>query len=291
MPKIGVITRTKNRPLLLKRAVQSVVQQSFEDWFLVIVNDGGDPAPVREIVSQVSEKHRARIRQIDHPQSLGMEAASNAGLNALETRYAMIHDDDDSLHPDFFRKTLTYLENPPHPSVRGVVTHTERILEQIEGNTVRKVRSYPYNDWLKTISLRRMLAENVFAPIAFVFDRMTCHEVGAFREDLPVLGDWDFNVRFLARYEIGVIPEMLAYYHNRDDEDTGDYASSVSAKAHLHQFYDNLLRNEWLRNDIEAGRVGLSSLANSAPSLWELGWEIKQEIKRNRFSLFPKRKK
>ena len=120
---------------------------------------------------------------------------------------------------------------------------------------------------------------------------MTCHEVGAFREDLPVLGDWDFNVRFLARYEIGVIPEMLAYYHNRDDEDTGDYASSVSAKAHLHQFYDNLLRNEWLRNDIEAGRVGLSSLANSAPSLWELGWEIKQEIKRNRFSLFPKRKK
>ncbi len=291
MPKIGVITRTKNRPLLLKRAVESVVRQTFEDWSLVIVNDGGDPAPVSDIVASVDAADRARIRQIDNGSSLGMEAASNVGLNALDTRYAMIHDDDDSLHPEFFRKTVAYLDNPPHSSVRAVVTHTERIIERIEGGTVTQVRTYPYNDWLKTISLRRMLAENVFAPIAFVFDRQACHEVGAFREDLPVLGDWDFNVRFLARYEIGVLPEKLAYYHNREDDGTGDYSSSVNAKAHLHEFYDNLLRNEWLRKDIEAGRTGIGAIANTAPMLWDMTWEVKEEIKKGRFRLFPKKKK
>ncbi|MCD8481410.1 MAG: glycosyltransferase [Verrucomicrobia bacterium] len=95
--------RTKNRPVLLVRAIDSVVQQRHQNWQLVIVNDGGDPAPVEALVAAVQPEQRARIQILHHPQSLGMEAASNAGLRALQTDYVMVHDDDDSLHADFFR--------------------------------------------------------------------------------------------------------------------------------------------------------------------------------------------
>jgi hypothetical protein len=131
-----------------------------------------------------------------------------------------------------------------------------------------------------------MLAENVFAPIAFLFDRKACLEVGSFREDLPVLGDWDFNIRFLRKYEIGVIGETLAYYHDREADDTSEYASSIQAKAHLHGMYDNLLRNEWLRKDIEDGTVGQGTIANFSMMLWDLAWDVKREVRKKRIRLF-----
>lgn len=279
--------RTKDRPILLQRALQSVCQQTLGDWSLAIVNDGGDPQPVDQLVAALPESHRQRITVLHHPESRGMEAASNAGLEALQSRYVLIHDDDDSLHPDFFARTSAYLDAPPHPSVKGVITHAFRIIERIEGDAVHHLQTHPYNTWVQTVSLRRMLVENFFAPIGFLFDRKACIEVGAFREDLPVLGDWDFNVRFLEAYEIGLIPECLANYHDRDQSADPEYTSSVSGKAHLHLFFDNLLRNEWLRKDIESGRTGKGLLANQAIMLRDLGWDLRQALRRKRWlSLF-----
>ena len=44
--KIAIITRTKNRPLLLRRAINSVLKQTLKDWIMVIVNDGGSKEEV-----------------------------------------------------------------------------------------------------------------------------------------------------------------------------------------------------------------------------------------------------
>jgi glycosyltransferase involved in cell wall biosynthesis len=287
MAKIGIIMRTKNRPILLKRALDSVVQQTMGDWQLALVNDGGEVAPVDALVEALPEDQQAKIIRINHSESVGMEAASNAGLANLDSKYAIIHDDDDSLHPEFFQKTSDYLDNPPHWSIKGVVTKTNRVHEKIEGNNVTEIKTNPYNEWLQDISLRRLLVENSFAPIAFLFDREACVEVGAFREDLPVLGDWDFNIRFLCQYEIGLLPETLAYYHDRIHEASGDYASTIQAKMHLHAFFDNLLRNEWLRKDIQSGRTGTGLIANKARMLSDLSWEINNgPKKKKRFFLF-----
>jgi glycosyltransferase involved in cell wall biosynthesis len=275
MAKIGIITRTKNRPILLQRALDSVLGQHFQDWQHVIVNDGGSSAEVDDLLEQRRAAYAGRVQVIHNPASRGMEAASNQGLAALGSDYVVIHDDDDSLHPDFCGETVAYLDAPPHPSVRGVVTHTQRIIERIDGDRVIRLSDHPYHDWLQTVSLRRMLAENFFAPIAFVFSRAACLEVGAFREDLPVLGDWDFNARFLCRYEIGVITRVLAYYHNRADSAAGAYATTVSAQTDKHRFYDNLLRNDWLRQDIATGQPGKGLIANQARMLWDLAWDLR----------------
>lgn len=272
--------RTKNRPLLLTRALNSVAGQTFQNWQLVVVNDGGCSSEVDAAVGTLPATAIEKITVLHHKDSLGMEAASNAGLAKLTTDYVHVHDDDDSLHREFYAQVIEYFETTPHPKVRGVVTGTERIIETIRGDQIHEIKRRTFNDNVRTISLRRLLSQNLFAPIAFVFDRKAGVEVGGFREDLPVLGDWEFNIRFLLKYEIGTLRNCLAYYHDREKDHTSAYASSVTGRAELHAFYDNFLRNEWLRQDIAAGRFGIGFLAVIAPLLYDLRFKIRNPFKR-----------
>lgn len=82
--KIAVITRTKDRPLLLARCIRTVLEQTETDWIHVIVNDGGDPAPVDAAVKRHADRYRNRVRVIHNATSAGMEAASNIGIRASE---------------------------------------------------------------------------------------------------------------------------------------------------------------------------------------------------------------
>ncbi len=100
-PVVGIVTRTKNRPVLLKRAIESVLFQTYPTWTMVIVNDGGDPAPIDALVDHYAARADGRIRVIHNPRSLGMEGASAVGLAALESELLTVHDDDDSWSPEF----------------------------------------------------------------------------------------------------------------------------------------------------------------------------------------------
>ena len=112
MKKVAVITRTRNRALLLRRAARSVERQTFRDFCWVVINDGGDGEEVETIVGRAQE-NGVDAHVVHRAASTGMEAASNAGLAASNSTYIAIHDDDDSWHPDFLLRTVTFLEADP----------------------------------------------------------------------------------------------------------------------------------------------------------------------------------
>jgi glycosyltransferase involved in cell wall biosynthesis len=267
MSRVAIITRTKNRPLLLKRALDSVLAQTFTDWHHVVVNDGGDPNVVEKLCASQRERYGNRLTIVHHAESRGMEAASNAGMRASSSDYAVIHDDDDSWKPTFLAECVDYLSSPQRPwSILGVVTHSERVFEEIEGDTVRTVKVEPYNTWLDSITLFRVAADNPFPPISFVFSRAAYESIGRFREDFPVLGDWDFHLRFIAKHDIGLIPKALANYHHRPSQ-SGDYGNTLFDELRLHKEYGAIFRNELLRRDLIAGRVGLGVLVALAGAI------------------------
>lgn len=270
--RVAVITRTKNRGLLLRRAIESVTNQRFRDWRMIIVNDGGARDQVEPLVEEFRAVFAGRVDVIHHDQSRGMEAASNAGLRASESEYAIIHDDDDAWHPEFLRETVAFLdEHASRPRLAGVVAHSVAIEERIEGERVFKVREWPFNPGLDAVTLYRMAARNSFPPISFLFKRAALDEVGWFREDLPVLGDWDFHLRFVARYEVGVIRKPLAYYHHRVRGTASEYSNSIIGDVDKHALYDAALRNELLRTDLANGVLGLGFLVNVSRGLEDLG--------------------
>ncbi|MDE2387469.1 MAG: glycosyltransferase family 2 protein [Betaproteobacteria bacterium] len=259
----GIIMRTKDRPVLLKRALESVVNQSYEDWHLVIVNDGGDPAAVNRLVKHYATQLRNRISVIHNPSSLGMEAASNKGIRSIKTRYLAIHDDDDSWAPEFLTIAVAEIEHirAKFPQVAGVITLANMIYERVSGNLVTIDRTEPA--WASEkrgfVMLDEILTGNQFAPIQFLFCYDAAASVDFFRADLPVLGDWDFNIRFLSRYDVYIIPQFLAFYHHRITDQSG-YGNTIHAGRSQHELYAKMLKNEWLRKDLQNQQFGVGTL-------------------------------
>lgn len=259
MTKVAIITRTKDRPLLLRRAVDGILAQGFQDWLHVIVNDGGDPAAVASVVESRADAYRGRLIRIDHPQSLGMEAASNAGIRACDSDLLIIHDDDDAWHPDFLARMVPTLDGL-EDRFAGVICHSTLVEEEIQGDQVTETRSWPFNAHLEAIDLALMARRNLFPPISFLFRRAAHDTIGPYREDLRVLGDWEFNLRFLRRFDIFVLPELLAFYHHRLASQGGIYANTVVGQLNSHRRQEALLRNELIRQDLDQGRIGLGTL-------------------------------
>mgnify|MGYP006291502149 CR=1 FL=1 len=263
---ISVITRTKDRPILLRRAIESVLSQKYEDWLMVIINDGGVQNDVEQLASEYKERFNGRLHIIHNRHSLGMEAASNIGLQNSDSEYVVIHDDDDSWHPDFLDAAIKYMQEKSITPIAGVVTHSQRVIERIDNNSIVTEWTEPYNTWLKSITIYRMAASNVFPPISFVYKRSVFDRIGMYRESLPVLGDWEFNLRFVEHFDIGLIPEMLAYYHHRLSIHHGNLSNSVVKDDSDHRFYETMLRNELLRKDLAENKLGMGYLVNLAQS-------------------------
>ncbi len=279
---VAVITRTKDRPALLVRAVESVLGQSHRDWVHVVVNDGGDPEAVESVIAPYLEKYGDRLVRIDNAQSMGMEAASNAGVAACDSVYLVVHDDDDAWAPQFLERMIPALqsEQRANPLCRGIVCHSVRVDETVSaGGAVRELKRGSYNGWLENISLWRMAAVNTFPPISFLFERAAYEEAGTFRADMQVLGDWDFNIRFLQKFEIAVLPEELAFYHHRKAQKDA-YGNTVNAGYGTHMKVRARYINDKLRQELRDGVFGTGSLISISEEFRQLNEKIDRDRER-----------
>lgn len=248
--RVAVIMRTKDRPILLKRAVDSVLSQTFADWCLVVVNDGGAPEPVREILDARREALQDRILLINNPTSTGMENASNAGVTNSASEFLVIHDDDDAWDPHFLERCVSYLDASP-PDVGGVITHATLVVEDIVGEDVVERQRFPFNN-IEAVDLVSLSVENQFPPICFLFKRAVTEVVGLFDGELPVLGDWDFHFRVAKIFRIDVLRERLAFYHHRSANTTNQYGNTVVAQKDTHRIQRTLYINQHIRQSLSA---------------------------------------
>jgi len=93
---ISVIMATYNRADTLQRAIDSVLRQSYEDWELIIVDDGSTD----ETTSVLEALDDPRIRVVRHPRNRGMHAAKNTGLDHVAGEWFTTLDADDEMMPE-----------------------------------------------------------------------------------------------------------------------------------------------------------------------------------------------
>lgn len=107
MPKVSVVMASrKPNPAMLKEAMVSILGQTYEDFELIIVDDGSD-SPIEPIVERLSKDTRIRIYRIE-PSGLG--AALNYGISKAEGDYIARLDDDDMMLPSRLEKQVAFLE-------------------------------------------------------------------------------------------------------------------------------------------------------------------------------------
>lgn len=249
-PRVAIVVRTKDRPQLLRRALMNIDEQTFRDYSVVVVNDAGDPAAVDAVIAAAPPQTRDRTTVLHRTESTGMEAASNAGLRASNSEFCCIHDDDDLWEPRFLERTVAFLDAHPETEM-AVVRIFIRYEELIDGEYAETGRHEFWTD-LPAITVQHLLITNRMVPIGVTYRRRLHDDVGFYDESLPVVGDWEFNLRVAARHEIGILDEALALWCQRPGA-TGASANSVLGAQRLHEQYDMKVRSDAIREDLVAG--------------------------------------
>lgn len=264
--QVTAVTRSFNRLPFLRRAAESILSQKCDQLVWLIVNNGGNQNSVEE-VADWTRKNGATVEVIHLDQKTGIWAASNAGVQAAKTPFLILHDDDDSWSPDFLGRTLTFLLN--NSGFAGVSTQCMCVREEVIEDTITETDRFVMNADFQSCQLGDMLVLSRIVPIAFLYRASLHQELGWFRADLPVMGDWEFCLRVLTRHEIGVIPEPLANYHHRTAITAEDdpYGNTVIARGNAHAMTDAMIRNGFLRNDLANGTFGIGALLTLARSM------------------------
>lgn len=246
--KVAVIVRTKNRPLLLARALDSVLAQTYQDYLVVIVNDAGELGPVQDAIAAVADRANGRIVVVDNEVSRGREAAMNTGVDASSSTYIVMHDDDDAWAPTFLERTVAHLEDTGQ---QAVGTRSEVVYERVEDDVIisegRELLATDKTD----ITLLDTIVRNYTPTNSLLYRRSVHDEIGEYDEGLPVLADWDFMLRLLQVHEVGFIDgDPLAFWHRRPDS-VGDEGNSVHAGRDEHSHWDAVIRDRYLRADLK----------------------------------------
>ena len=244
-PRVTVVTRTRNRPLMLTRAVQSVGAQTFQDLELVIVNDAGESEAVDQALASAPEWLRERTQLVTNETSHGREAALEDGLAVSSCEFFAIHDDDDSWEPGFLAACVAHLdENPGHGAVAA---SCDLIFETVSEEALTELKREALAPGKESWTLIDTMVANYVPPISQLIRREVADRIGHWDGTLLTQADWDFNLRLLATSPVGFINgEPLAHWHHRDSTD-GTIGNSVVVDAAHHRTDNLAIRDRYAR--------------------------------------------
>jgi len=193
--KLSVLMPYRNAASTLSRAIESILQQSFTDFELILVDDGSTDSS-KEISCQYEDK---RIRNVSIPES-GIVAALNKGLAISQGKYIARMDADDYSYPERLKLQYEFLDrNPDIGIVSGKVS--------FKGNREKDKGYALYVDWInqqispEQIYLNRFVESPIAHPSVMIrkmlLDRFGSYREGDFPEDYELwLRMMDQDVRF-----------------------------------------------------------------------------------------------
>jgi glycosyltransferase involved in cell wall biosynthesis len=236
-PFFSVIMPTWNRGLDVRKAVDSVLQQTYEDFELIIVDDGSD-VPAAEALREVRDE---RVRCVRLDRNRGVAAARNEGIRQAKGEYLAFLDDDDEYLP----QKLAVIRDTTAGGY-DVVYHRMRIHFVEEGFSYIN-SPYGYS------TFRQLLLKNLLgSPSMVVLRRSACTAVGGFDEILPALEDYELWLRMAkAGFRFKYVDRVLTNYyrHTRRSSRSLLLRSDIQAWELLHEkyryAYDSLSRDEW----------------------------------------------
>lgn len=251
--RVGVVVRTVDRPEFLARALADIAAQSFDGWRVVVVNDGGDSAAVAAVVA--ASAAAGRVSVLDSRQPHGRCAAANTGIEALDTEFVVVHDDDDLWDPTFLERTVGFLDE--HPGDAGVGVATAIVYEERRDGRWVETERVPFWAELDALRFIDLLEVNRAVPISLLYRRELHERVGMYDESLEAVEDWEFYLRVLAVGTLGFIGGApLAFWTQRPTASGAD-GNSMFELEHLHDRDDLVVRDRELRSWVAGNGAGL----------------------------------
>ena len=200
-PHVSVIVPIFNSAKTIKRALDSVVAQSYSNLEVIVVDDGSSDQSAN-LVEQIGIKD---VKVIKHSQNRGAAAARNSGIKVARGNWIAFLDSDDTWKPEKLRRQIETLE--ASGASRRLACATGYVLHR--KNQVLTVRL----DLSPEKFRHDILFGCTISPgTTLLVDRRTFDEIGFFDENLRRLEDWDWLLRFSLRQDCDmlILPQQLA---------------------------------------------------------------------------------
>lgn len=209
-PVISVITPTYNRADFLPEAVRSVLDQSFPDFELLIVDDGSTD-DTREVLAPFLEDPRVHYQ---YQPNQGQSVARNLGLAKARGRFICFLDSDNAWLPHKLEQQLAAFEQ--HPDVDVVYGDILTIDEQGKELSRKNMRRYSGR------IAPQMLKDNCVSMNTAMARRVCFDEMGGMSGKRRVADDYDLWLRFSAKYRFLYMPDFFAKYRVMADQISSD---------------------------------------------------------------------
>lgn len=203
MPRVSIIIPTYNRATSIGRTIQSVLNQSYSDFEVIIVDDNSSDN-IQEILSDYDD---SRIKYIKHQINRGAPAARNTGIENAKGEFFALLDDDDEWFPQKLEKQIEVFDSMGKNV--GMVYSGYEIASN-EGKIVKEL--FP---GLKGDLFNVLLKSNIIGSPTNLIKR-ECFEKIHCDETLKSCQDWDLWLQISKNYEIEYVPEILARYNLSD---------------------------------------------------------------------------
>lgn len=270
---ISVIVRSCGRPQLLARAVASIGAQTLQPRETIVVAIGPEGANALEAVAPVPA---LRVLAVKSGRVRG--AALNDGLRAAAGSWCAFLDDDDTWAPTFLEEMWAAVATAGSAAADpgAVVCRTELIYERLKDGVAVEAGRKPFNSSLVRVSSPELAAANLFTINAALWQRKVFTTVGAFREDLMLLEDWEFNFRASLQFKIDVLPRMLARYHQRPPTD-----AVPNTRRRENDRAARELQETWRKSGfvIPSAMGATSRGANWLGRLGQWGWRVGSRVR------------
>jgi glycosyltransferase involved in cell wall biosynthesis len=249
MPKVSVIIGTYNAVKYIEETIRSVLNQIYQDFELIVVDDGSTDKTVDKVKSLLKPPH-----QIIQKKNGGEASARNEGLCAAKGEYISFLDHDDLFVPDKLEKQVEFLDlNKDYGMIYGKYAY---ILMQNEKNNWKNWDFSSTKGISGDIFIKQLINNNIHIITTMV--RKECFEkVGLFDETMNYACDSDMWVRLSADYKIGYIDETLAYYRLHDTNVSLDRETCL-----LHRIASMNKNYELFKERVQANKEIIKSIRN-----------------------------
>lgn len=202
---VSIILPTYNRAEFIGAALDSVFAQTYENWELIIIDDGSTDSTT-EVLEQYND---SRLRYI-YQENQGVSGARNTGIGQCAGDVIALLDSDDEWLPKKLETQLAYMEQHNFE-----ICQTEEIWVR-KGKRVNQPAKYAKPEgWFFDQSVEMCL----ISPSCTMFTRACWDEIGPFDVSMPSCEDYDMWLRACHTYPVGLVREKLTIKHGgRQDQ-------------------------------------------------------------------------
>lgn len=227
-PLISVIIPTYNRALLLKRTVNSVLNQTLEDFELIIVDDGSTDN-TKELVHDLMKKD-SRVKYLWQENSGGPSEPRNLGIRNSNGDFISVLDSDDEILPEKLEKQINKFQSVPENI--GVIYCG---FKYVSKNGKEKIKTITPK--LKGHIFTKLLRGNFIGDVTPLVKKECFENSGVYDGSVSTGENWDIWIRISKNYEFDFVKDTLAIYHIHGEQVSASFNDTIEGfKAILEKY-------------------------------------------------------